>query len=118
MTPFGKSVATELKSALVPIETASIIDYQYLPDAIRALLRNALFYAISTPAIEDARTRANEQAVALADVIKEVGVHTQGISLEIDQARTEAMLALEDLIDIVADAEPTVAGRALGLGFD
>ncbi len=118
MTPFGKSVATELKSALVPIETASIIDYHYLPDAIRALLRNALFYSVPTPTIEAARERACEQAVVLADVIKEVGIHTQGISLQIDQARSEAMLALEDLIDVVADAQPTVAGRALGLGFD
>ncbi len=117
MTPFGKSVATELQSALVPIETASIVDYRYLRDAMRALLHNALFYVVPTAATEAGRARVMAQTIALADAIAEVGVQTQGISLELDQARTEATLAMQDLIDVVADAEPTPAGRALGLGF-
>lgn len=115
MTPFGKSVATELRSALVPVETASIVDYYYLGRTIRALLHNALFYVVSTPSIEAARTRALDEARALAATIHEVGVRTQGISLAVDQARSEAVVAMEHLVDAVADAQPTMTARCLGI---
>ena len=115
MTPFGKTVATELRSAIVPLETVSIVDYRYLSQACRALLKNALFWVVPDPAIEAARERTQERADALAHTIHEVGIKTQGISLEIDQARSEAIVAMQDLIDAVADAEPTVAARALGI---
>ena len=115
MTPFGKTVATELRAAIVPLETVSIVDYRYLPQAARALLKNALFWIVPDPAIEAARDHAQAQAEALAETIHTVGVKTQGISLEIDQARAEAIVAMQDLIDAVADAEPTVAARALGI---
>lgn len=115
MTPFGKSVATELRSALVPIETASIVDYYYLGRTSRALLHNALFYVVPTPAIEAAREHALAEGRALAAAIHEVGVQTQGISLVVDQARADAVVAFQDLIDAVADAQPTMTARALGI---
>ena len=115
MTPFGSNVARELRSATVPIETASIVDYKYLGDAARALLKNALFYVVPTPAIVAARARALEQADRLAATIHDVGVHPQGISLDVDQARADALVAFEALIDAVADAEPTPAAVYLGI---
>ena len=115
MTPLGKTVATELRAAIVPLETVSIIDHQYLSRAYRALLKNALFWTMPDPAIAAARDHAQAQADALADTIHAVGVKPQGISLEIDQARAEAIVAMQDLIDAVADAEPTVAARSLGI---
>ena len=115
MTPFGASVARELRSALVPIETVSIVDYRFLPGTIRALVKNALFYVVPAAEIDAARDRALEQADALAATIREVGVQSQGISLEVDRARAEGMVALEALIDAVADAKPTLAGRTLGI---
>ena len=116
MTPFGKSVATELRSALVPLETASIVDYRYVGSTSRALIRNALFYVVPTPAIERAREGAIDAADALATAIHATGVKPQGISLVVDQARANAVVAFEALIDIVADAEPTVVARCLGIG--
>ena len=116
MTPFGKSVAVELRSALIPIETASIVDYPHLHKTSRALMRNALFYVVPTPAIEAARDRALERADDLAEAIHRVGVHPQGISLAVDGARTAALDAYHDLIDAVADAEPTIVARSLGIG--
>ena len=116
MTPFGISVATELRGALVPIELASIVTHRYLVGTTRALLRNALFYVVPTPAIEVAREGAFAKAVDLAEAIELVGVHTQGISLAVDQARGDALVAMEALIDAVADAEPTIVGRSLGMG--
>ena len=52
---------------------------------------------------------------ALAETIHTVGVKPQGISLDVDQARAEAILAMQDLIDAVAVAEPTIAARSLGI---
>ena len=120
MTPFGKSVANELRSAMAPLETASILDYFHLGRAMRALLHNALFYVVATPAIEVARAHALDRAMTLARTIHTVGVRTQGISLAVDQARADAIVAMEDLVDAVADAQPTVTARALGvwLGTD
>ena len=115
MTPFGHSVARELRAAIVPLETASIADHTHLDSAIRALLKNALFYVVPTPSIEAARHHAAERARALADAIHVDGVRTQGISLAIDQARDEAILAMLEVADAVADAEPTVAARSLGI---
>ena len=118
MTPFGKSVATELRSALVPIETASIVDYRHLDEAARALLRNALFYVETTSAIEAARDRALQQAHALALAIHEVGVQPQGISLTVDQARAEAGAGVSGSgrRGRRRGARP-VAAKAMGLGF-
>lgn len=116
MTPFGKSVATELRSALVPIETTSIADYRHLPQTVRALLHNALFYVVATPRIAAARDRALTQAERLAAAIHEVGVQPLGISLVVDQARADALVALQALIDGVADAEPTQTAKSLGIG--
>ena len=115
MTPFGKTVAVELRSAMVPLETASIVDYGYLDATIRALLNNALFYVVPTPCIDAARARAGDRARALADTIRTVGVKPQGISLEVDVARSEAVEAFQDLIEAIADAEPTVTARCLGI---
>ena len=115
MTPFGKTIATELRSAVVPLETVSIVDYRYLDATVRALLKNALFYVVPTPAIDAARRRALEQAHVLAEAIHAVGVQTQGISLDVDQARADAIVAMQDLADAVADAEPTVTARCLGI---
>lgn len=116
MTPFGASVARELKSALVPVETVSIANHQHLLPTCRALLKNALFYVVPTAEIAAAHEHALAQAEQLAATIGEVGVQTQGISLPVDQARANALVALEALIDSVADAEPTPAGRVLGAG--
>ncbi len=116
MTPFGKSVAGELRSALVPIETASIVDHRHLHGTTRALMRNALFYVVPTPAIEAARDRALDRADDLAQAIQRVGVHRHGVSLVVDAARTAALDAYHDLIDAVADAEPTLVARSLGIG--
>ncbi len=116
MTPFGKTIARELRTALVPIETVSIVDYQYLDASVRALLKNALFFVVPTPAITASRAVAGDKARALAEAIHEVGVKPQGISLDVDQARADAIVAMQELIDAVADAEPTVAGRSLGVG--
>ena len=115
MTPFGKTVATELRSAVVPLETVSIVDYRYLDATIRALLKNALFYVVPAPALAAARDRATERARALAEAIHAVGVQTQGISLDVDRARADAIVAMQDLADAVADAEPTMAARCLGI---
>ena len=116
MTPFGHSVARELRAAIVPLETASIVDYPYLDSTIRALLNNALFPVVPTPAIDTARERARGQPRDLAEAIRGGGVKTQGISLDVDRARAEAVVAMQDLADAVADAEPTVAARCLGIG--
>ena len=115
MTPFGHSVARELRAAIAPLETVSIVDYVHLDPAIRALLKNALFYVVPTPSIDAARDRAADRAQALALAIQADGVRTQGISLEIDQARDEAILAMHEVADAVADAEPTVTARCLGI---
>ena len=55
MTPYGATVARELRSALVPLETVSIVDHKYLPAAFRALLKNALFWVVPTAPVEGAR---------------------------------------------------------------
>ena len=115
MTPFGKTVARELRTAIVPLESVSIVDYSYLDASMRALLKNALFYVMPDPAIDAARERALAGSRALAETIFADGVRTQGISLEVDQARAEAILAMQDLVDAVADAEPTIAARSLGI---
>ena len=116
MTPYGATVARELRAALAPLETVSIVDHRYLPAAFRALLKNALFWVVPTPAVDVARAGAVEAADKLAATIETVGVHPQGISLEVDHARADAMVALEALIDAVADAEPTQSGKSLGIG--
>ena len=116
MTPYGASVARELRSALVPIETVSIVDHRYLAATIRALVKNALFYVVPTPAIEAARVRAVEAADRLATTIQEVGVQPHGISLAVDHARADALVSFEALIDSVADAEPTQSAKSLGIG--
>ena len=116
MTPYGATVARELRSALVPLETVSIVDYVYLSATMRALLKNALFWVVFKPEIEAAREHAIEAADTLAATIHEVGVQPQGISLEVDQARSDALVALEALIDAVADAEPTQSAKSLGIG--
>lgn len=115
MTPYGVTVARELRSSLVPIQTVSIVDYKYLPAAFRALLKNALFWVVPTATIDTARANATTAADKLAETIEAVGVHPQGISLEVDQARADAMVALEALIDAVADAEPTQSAKSLGI---
>ncbi len=115
MTPFGFTIARELRSATVPIETVSIVDYNYLSGSMRALVTNALFYVIPSPAIDAARDHAVAQAERLAETIHDVGVQPQGISLDVDRARAEALFAFEALIDAVADAEPTQAARSLGI---
>ena len=115
MTPYGTSVARELRAAIVPIETVSIIDHTYLRATTRALLKNALFWVVPTPQIEGARARALASAETLAETIGEVGVHPQGISLEVDHARTDALEAFAMLIDSVSDAEPTQSAKALGI---
>ncbi len=116
MTPYGATVARELRSALVPLETVSILDHKYLPAAFRALLKNALFWVVPTPVVEDLRAAALAAADKLASTIESVGVHPQGISLDVDHARADAMVALEALIDAVADAEPTQSAKSLGIG--
>ena len=116
MTPYGATVARELRSALVTLETVSILDHGYLPAAFRALLKNALFWVVPTPAVGDARDAAQAAADKLAATIASVGVHPQGISLDVDQARADATVALEALIDSVADAEPTQSAKSLGIG--
>ena len=116
MTPYGATVARELRSALVPLETVSIVDRKYLPAAFRALLKNALFWVVPTSTVEAARAEAIAAADKLATTIETVGVHPQGISLKVDQARADAMVALEALIDAVADAEPTQSAKSLGIG--
>ena len=115
MTPFGTIVARELRSAIVPIETVSIVDHKYLANSMRALLKNALFYVVPTPAIDAARELALNQAIGLADTIRDVGVHPQGISLDVDRARDDALVAFQALIDAVSDAEPTAAAIYLGI---
>ncbi len=116
MTPFGASVARELRTALVPVETVSIVDYRFLADTCRALLKNALFYVVPMPPLEVARDKALAEVDRLAEVIHRVGVQPQGISLDVDRARTEALVAFELLIDAVADAEPTQVAKSLGIG--
>lgn len=115
MTPYGTTIARELRSALVPIEIVSIVDYNYLSGSMKALVNNALFYVIPNPAIDAARDHAITQAERLAETIHEVGVQPQGISLDVDRARAEAMVAFQALIDVVADAEPTQAAISLGI---
>ena len=115
MTPFGQTVARELRAAIVPLETVSIVDQAYLDAAVRALLKNALFYVVPTASIDAARNRAADRARILAEAIRADGVRTQGISLEVDQARDEAILAMQEVADAVADAEPTLAARSLGI---
>ena len=56
------------------------------------------------------------KTAARAAAIEPVGVHTRGISLAVDQARSDAMIAIEDLIDVLADTKPTVVGRSVGIG--
>lgn len=116
MTPYGATVARELRSALVPLETVSIVDHRYLSAAMRALVKNALFWVVPTPRIEAAREAAVVAADRLAGVIHDVGVQSQGISLDVDHARADALVAFEALIDAVADAEPTQSGKSLGIG--
>ena len=116
MTPFGAGIARELRAALVPIETASIVDYKFLASSMRALTKNALFYVVPTPGIEAAREAAMGQAVRLAEAIHGAGVQPHGISLDVDRARADALVAFDALIDAVADAAPTTVGRSLGLG--
>lgn len=116
MTPYGATVARELRSALVPLETVSIVDHVYLPAAMRALVKNALFWVVPMPQVEAVRERAIEAADKLAATIRDVGVQPQGISLEVDHARADALVAFEALIDSVADAEPTQSGKSLGIG--
>lgn len=115
MTPFGQSVARELRVAIAPLETVSIVDHRHLDATVRALVKNALFYVVATPAIEAARERAAAQARALAESIHADGARAHGISLAIDQARAEAVLAMQELADAVADAEPTLTARCLGI---
>lgn len=115
MTPFGASVGRELRAALVSIETVTIVNHRHLGATVRALLKNALFYVVPAPAIDAARDHALAEAGHLADVIRDVGVHPQGISLAVDQARADATCALEALIDAAADAEPTATARSLGI---
>ena len=116
MTLFGQSVARELRSALVPIDTASIVDFSHLSRTMRALLHNALFYVVPTPALEAARDEALRGADALAQAIHDVGVQPQGISLAVDQARADAVVALEGLFDAVGVAKPSIVARSLGIG--
>ena len=116
MTPFGETIARELRSALVPIETASIVDYKFLASSMRALTKNALFYVVPAPAVTSARQAAMAQIEHLAAVIRDTGVQPQGISRDVDRARADALVAFEALIDAVADAEPTTVGRSLGIG--
>lgn len=116
MTRYGESVARELRSAVAPLETASILDYRELPATIRALVKNALFWVVPTPPIEAARERAIQASETLSETIGSVGVHPQGISLAVDGARADAIVALDALIDAVADAEPTQSGKSLGIG--
>lgn len=116
MTPFGQTVARELRIALVPIETVSIVDYAHLSKTMRALLHNALFYVVPRAEIDTARDEAQAKADALAEAIHDVGVQPQGISLAVDQARADAIVAMQALIDGVADAEPTIVAKSLGIG--
>ena len=116
MTLFGHSVARELRAALVPVETASIVDYTHLSRTMRALLHNALFYVVPEPAIDAARDAALHEIEALAQAIHDVGVQPQGISLAVDQARADAIVSMQALIDAVAEAEPTIVARSLGIG--
>lgn len=115
MTPFGTTVARELRSALIPIETASIVDYKYLPNTSRALANIALFYVVPTNTIDNARAVALAAARTLAETIHEVEVQPQGVSLVVDKARADAIVAWQALVDSVADAEPTAAARCLGI---
>ena len=115
MTPFGQIIGRELRTAILPLESVSLVDYAYLDATMRALLKNALFYVVPNPTIEVARARALDAAHALAETIFADGVRTQGISLAVDQARAEAILAMQDLVDAVADAEPTITARSLGI---
>ena len=115
MTPFGKSVATELRGMLVPIETVSIANHRRLVSTCRTLLYISLFYVTPRPEITAAREAAMASAATLADVIEKDGAQTKGISLAVDQARGDAMVAFEALIDSVANAEPTAVGRSLGM---
>ena len=115
MTPFGQMVGRELRAAILPLESVSIVDHPYLDAAMRALLKNALFWVVPDPAIDAARERALAEARKLAETIHADGVRTQGISLKVDQARAEAILAMQALVDAVADAEPTIAARSLGI---
>ena len=116
MTPYGFTVARELRSALVPLEIVSIVDYAYLPASMRALVKNALFWVVPTAEIQAARDHAVEAAEMLATTIRDIGVQPQGISLEVDRARADALVAMEALIDAVADAEPTQSAKSLGIG--
>lgn len=116
MTPFGKSVASELRSTIEPLETASIVDCAHLGTTSRALLRNALFYVVPTPAIELAREQAQAAAERLAATIGSEAGRPRGISLAVDGARADAIVAVQTLIDAVADAEPTQAAKTLGIG--
>ena len=83
---------------------------------MRALTKNALFYVVPTPGIAAAREAALTQVDRLVDVIRETGVQPQGVSLDVDRARADALVAFDTLVDAVADAEPTVVGRSLGIG--
>lgn len=115
MTPFGKSVAWELRAAKGVIGTASIIDYRFLPKACEALVTNALFYVCKTDAIVAARAAVFDDAHALARVIEALGVHPDGTSPGVDAARTQALASFERLIATVEDAQVTPVGHILGV---
>ena len=116
MTPLGKSVTHELRAAKGVVGIASIVDFRYLPQACEALVTNALFYVCKTPEMEAARARVFEKATGLSNEIRTLGVHPEGTSPAVDQARAEALAAFETLIDTIREAEVTPVGRALGVG--
>ena len=74
MTPYGATVARELRSALVPLETVSIVDHKYLPAAFRALLKNALFWVVPTAPVEGARADAVAAACCGASTCERFGI--------------------------------------------
>ena len=115
MTPLGKAVTWELRSAMAIVGTASIIDYRHLARACEALVTNALFYACKTGPMEAARAEVFARAGSLALAIERLGVHPEGTSPEIDAARAAALLSFERLIEAVADARLTQAGYVLGV---
>lgn len=117
MTPLGKSVTWELRSAMATIETSTIIDVCFLPRTCEALVTNALFYVRATPAIEAARADVFATTAELADAITSLGVHPEGTSPAIDAARARAVAAFKALIDSVQDAQVTPAGCVLGVAL-
>ena len=115
MTPFGQSVALELRSAKAAVETASIIDGRHLPKTCEALVTNALFYVRRTAAMEAARAAVFARAGDLARAITALGVHPEGTSPAIDVARARAAAAFDVLVASVEDARVTPAGYVLGV---